>query len=261
MPMGKGVHMQQLLKKFPWNAFSAIMLPIIFCSSYAISGEPKTANETFERLTITPHRILQLETGKSITLTIGRFADATKGGFYEEVKLPVVWSIEPATDITLDPKTGVISVEDTIAGIKTFEINANIADGKKVLSKMLYVYNPLSVPFIRLWKEQSRIPCNTGETVDDFSPIQELEFLADGTFSVTWRPFESYMDYWGEYSVDYKNKKLELKVINGNYIPSDIVPKGSFKFEEEGGVSLREIYFGTGRTDTTTNRSCGYLFK
>ena len=223
--------------------------------------EQKPAKDFLEGLVIAPAGTLQLQTGKSLALKIGRFSDTTPVGGFEEVTLPVVWSIEPSEDVSLDRDSGILMAEDTIAGIKTFDVKASIANGQKTISKKLYVYNPLSVPLVGVWHEQSRIPCTEGASMDSFKPINELVFHANGTFSVTWIPFELYMDYWGDYTVDYKNNKLTLNVTGGNNIPKDISASGSFNFAKDGGFTLKEIYLGTGQNDTVGDKSCGYVFR
>ena len=58
--------------------------------------------------------------------------------------------------------------------------------------------------------------------------IGELEFRADGTFSVTWVPFETYRDYWGRYTLDLRTGRLNLQVETGNYVPPDVDGDGTF---------------------------------
>lgn len=57
-------------------------------------------------------------------------------------------------------------------------------------------------------------------------PIDELLFKRDGTFHVTWTPFETYEDYWGTYRWDAASGQLELSIDNGNHVPSDVVGAG-----------------------------------
>lgn len=76
-------------------------------------------------------------------------------------------------------------------------------------------YSPQSSPLIGVWK-QEKSDCEGGAHIED------LVFSADGTFSVTWRPFEAYKDYWGEYNYDTQSSELTLDVEGGNFIPPDL---------------------------------------
>lgn len=58
------------------------------------------------------------------------------------------------------------------------------------------------------------------------SAINELLFKADGTFHVTWVPFETYEDYWGAFRFEAASGQLDLAIANGNNIPADVVPHG-----------------------------------
>lgn len=57
------------------------------------------------------------------------------------------------------------------------------------------------------------------------APINELLFKRDGTFHVTWTPFETYEDYWGTYRWA-TDGRLDLTIDNGNHVPSDVVRSG-----------------------------------
>lgn len=61
---------------------------------------------------------------------------------------------------------------------------------------------------------------------DCAAPIAELLFKTDGTFHVTWTPFETYEDYWGTYRWDAASGQLDLTIDNGNRVPTDVVRTG-----------------------------------
>ncbi len=52
--------------------------------------------------------------------------------------------------------------------------------------------------------------------------IGEVIFRTDGTFAVTWAPFETYVDYWGTYRFDPGTGELTLTPDGGNFIPADV---------------------------------------
>lgn len=68
---------------------------------------------------------------------------------------------------------------------------------------------------------------NWHQTLEECAaPIAELLFKADGTFHVTWTPFETYEDYWGTWGYNAASGQLDLTIANGNYIPPDVVRSG-----------------------------------
>lgn len=74
--------------------------------------------------------------------------------------------------------------------------------------------------------------------------VRELEFHADGRFSVTWRPFETYRDYWGRWSFDERTRELALVMEGGNNRPADFVGRGRIRLAD-GALHLGEISLGS----------------
>lgn len=85
----------------------------------------------------------------------------------------------------------------------------------KTITNTFNVYSPHKSPLVGYW-HQDAASC-APQTV-----VQELVFSADGTFSVTYQPFESYKDYWGTYSFDPKTGQLDLVVKSGNLEPEGV---------------------------------------
>lgn len=92
-------------------------------------------------------------------------------------------------------------------------VTANV--GAQSVAGELNVYRPEAAPLVGLWR-QSEAEC--GER----KPIAELVFSADGRYSVTWIPFETYKDYWGRFRYEAATGALELTVEGGNYMPADV---------------------------------------
>lgn len=82
--------------------------------------------------------------------------------------------------------------------------------GKLVRSRFT-VFQREASPLVGYWR-QSRESC------EEETHIEELVFNADGTFSVTWTPFETYKDYWGTYNYNAETGQLDLEVETGNII-------------------------------------------
>lgn len=65
----------------------------------------------------------------------------------------------------------------------------------------------------------SQVEVDCGEAERPARPIRELVFGPTGRFSVTWEPFETYADYWGEFAWDPAAGRLALKITGGNRHP------------------------------------------
>jgi hypothetical protein len=83
-----------------------------------------------------------------------------------------------------------------------------------------------------------------GKWAEPAEPIQQLRFDRDGTFSVTWHPFESYMDYWGHWA-EPEAGQMVLTIDGGNYVPADFTRKGRYTVDEQGRLTLSGICLGT----------------
>jgi hypothetical protein len=74
-------------------------------------------------------------------------------------------------------------------------------------------------------------------------PIRELIFEADGRYSVTWLPFETYKDYWGRYQYDPRAHTLSLTVEGANYRPPERALSGEARVEDRT-LTLRGLSLG-----------------
>src|SRR5262245_30983913 len=96
-------------------------------------------------------------------------------------------------------------------------------------------------PLVGYWRQRS-------EECGAAAPIYELVFQADGRYSVTWLPFETYKDYWGRWRHDRATGALELTVEGGNYIPPDLVTSGVIHLEANA-LTLGQISLGSPRRE------------
>ncbi len=121
-------------------------------------------------------------------------------------------------------------------------------------------------PFQDWWQERSSISCQ--DESETAGRIAEIIFC-QGRFGVTWTPFETYVDYWGDYTLDPETNELTMNVTGGNFIPDDTDLQGTAEFQDDGSVLLRDIYLGTRNADTvpTDNAdtpigpACGHILE
>jgi hypothetical protein len=141
------------------------------------------------------------------------------------------------TDVKIDDAQGGI-IARTENGVPYVTVANDVREGVTYTVSALYrensvlgrfsVFNPNTNPLVGRWS-QSSSNCAPGAV------INELIFSADGTFSVTWMPFEAYKDYWGQYDFDPETSELSLTVKSGNDIPED-VRSGTVRLTETGFV-------------------------
>jgi len=89
--------------------------------------------------------------------------------------------------------------------------------------------------------------------------VGELEFSGENRFSVTFRPFESYRDYWGTYSYDTATKRLTMTVEGGNFVPSRLDLDGTAELGPDGLV-LRGMFLGSREGFFGAPPICTYRF-
>lgn len=89
-------------------------------------------------------------------------------------------------------------------------------------------------------------------------PIGELEFHGENRFSVTFRPFETYRDYWGTYAFDPATGALRLTVERGNFVPPGLDLEGRAELAS-GRLVLRDMFLGS-REALPPAGSCTYRF-
>ena len=186
--------------------------------------------------------------------------------FLSNVTVPTEWSVTPTEGVTLNPQSGVLTVDASTPEGSVFTVTADVEDGLRFLSIEVRIYDSATNPFVGVWREGSaQLDCDTGgELPLVVRRIQELEFRGDNTFSVTWTPFGTYRDYWGTYTYDLEQGTLDLTVDEGNYVPDDVDGSGTFSFDEQGLLTLSGIWLGISQHDelanTTDAVNCGHQF-
>ena len=169
--------------------------------------------------------------------------------FVVEVDAQVKWSATPATGATIDPVTGLFSVgAETPAG-STFTITADIEKGQFAPAAEVHVFTPEANPLVGSWSEEK--PGN----------VRELIFRADQSFAVTWTPFEAYKDYWGTYTFELDTESIGLTITGGNRMPVEFDGTGSFFFDGNDRVTLKDVCLGSySEVSNAPVSNCGHRF-
>lgn len=174
------------------------------------------------------------------------------------------WTIEPTGRGVVISSDGVVTAQPAARpGAYTVVATAN----GETRRKPLQVYSASEQPIVGVWSEAAQVECETAKETPPRSRIGELVFQADGGFSVTWHPFETYRDYTGTYEYSRSDGRITLKPANlANFKPADLHPAGTARIDSQGRLVLAGgLWLGTGRNmpgaaaDSTAN-SCGQIF-
>ncbi|MBC7251852.1 MAG: hypothetical protein H5T62_16430 [Anaerolineae bacterium] len=213
--------------------------------------------ETLERLRLSMETTVEMQPGETCQFALGVVECCY---YFQKVAACATWSVNPAEGAHIDPDSGVLTIDDTTPSGSVFTVTADVEKGRRMVTIDVHVFTPEDNPLVGIWREEAQFACDTGEELTPEERIGELRFRADGSFSVTWVPFEVYRDYWGTYEYDLATGNLSLQVIEGNYVPDDIDGSGSFAFDEQGRLLLRDIWLGS-PYESTGPAHCGHRFR
>ena len=129
--------------------------------------------------------------------------------------------VEPAEGASID-QNGTLSIDETTEHNTRYLVTADVENGRRLVTAEVFIYVPEANPLVGYWREEAQFACGSGEAISPETHIEEFRFKADGSFSVTWFPFELYKDYWGDYEFDLTTGELTMVVDSGNYIPEDL---------------------------------------
>ena len=214
-----------------------------------------------------PHMVMTegvgipMQPGGTTDLVLGVFDYEVCGtGFrcFVPVAASATWSITPADGAHIDPATGILGIDPAAPSGSVFAVRADVERGRHVVETQVNIFTPDANPLIGSWREEAQLACDNGTEVVPARAIRELIFFADGTFAVTWVPFESYKDYWGTFTFDLAQGTLELTVTGGNTIPPDVDGEGRFALDATGLVLL-ELWLGTPSMESGPP-NCGHRF-
>ena len=82
------------------------------------------------------------------------------------LKATVAWSIAPAVKgISIDAKSGKISVDASVPHGATTTVHANVGNGRRKLTAKLYVFRPEENPLIGRWRVDTHVACGEGQEI------------------------------------------------------------------------------------------------
>ncbi|UIP08039.1 hypothetical protein LY632_06505 [Erythrobacter sp. SDW2] len=138
-------------------------------------------------------------------------------------------AVVPAGPDLARGKDGVwrLTIPDDVADGAEYVVEASYGD-RKVGSRFV-TFRPDEQPLVGRWSQKA-------EECDGAEPLRELEFRADGSFSATWYPFETYQDYWGTYRYEPDSGTLTLDITGGNALPGDAA-SGTIELEGDSFVA------------------------
>jgi hypothetical protein len=208
-------------------------------------------------------QVIGVQPGETVVLALGRWDDeACPIGIrcFVPVAVRATWSVWPETGAQIDPQHGLLSIDAGTPGGSRFTVDAVVAGRGQMVRANVHVYTPESNPFVGYWQEAAQLTCADGTEVSPDPAIEELVFAADGSFAVTWMPFESYVDYWGDYTYSLADGTLNLVLTGGNQLPDDVDARGHYALDANGDLVLPDLWLGTPAFGPDGPPNCGHRF-
>jgi hypothetical protein len=134
--------------------------------------------------------------------------------------------------------------------------NLNIGE----ISKDEWCKKDEDMPWSGCWREVGQLDCDTGDEFEPEEEIGELRLNPDGSYSITWHPFETYTDYAGKYTIDEANHTIAFNHPDSSKYDFS----GFFMVRSNGDLILTDMWFGPFYKDLETSSvkaSCGYVFQ
>jgi len=161
----------------------------------------------------------------------------------------------PSVRLSKDKRT--VEVSPSAADADTAEIRAELG-GAPIVAR-LRVVDAATNPLPGVWS-QTEMRCPDDANAKGWEPLREFVLKAGGDFSATWRPFEAYHDYWGDWTWDRASKRFSLKLHGGNRVPKAFDGEGQAELDPSGrllvsGVVLRDLGGPGGQ------ESCTFVFQ
>jgi hypothetical protein len=175
-------------------------------------------------------------------------------------EMDAIWTVSPIEGVTVDDG-GLLTIGEEVPDGTVLTVTANRDPAGSSASLQVHVYTPEEQPLVGLWHEEAQIACGSGEEITPETKIGELRFSADGTFSVTWHPFEIFVDYWGTYEADRETGELTITMQSSmSPPPEDFNGEGTFEVRDDGSLGLEGIWLGSPPGSERIRPGCGHVF-
>ncbi|WP_109807473.1 hypothetical protein [Sphingosinithalassobacter portus] len=161
------------------------------------------------------------------------------------------WEVSDPAMADVDPETRQLHIhDDAVPGTRITISYTNLQDRRSSASVLIVGAEEKVLTGAR--RQSGLENCAAGRS------IGEMVFRDDGSFSVTYQPFESYQDYWGRYIYDPVTGALAMTVTGGNLIPEPLDLWGSAYFNADGKLVLDGVFLGAAPPPQPD--SCRYIF-
>ena len=206
----------------------------------------RSSNDTIHYLDVSPTLARQ---GADITLVPTRVRGP--GSDLEPADCLSAWQVDPAL-ARLSPDHRTIHIlADAKPGA---ELVISYMVGGQEVRKSMRIVGRDEVVLTGIRRQSAVEGCSL------HTPVGELELREDGTFSVTFSPFESYRDYWGHYRFDPASGALSMTMEGGNYRPGNADLDGKAHFDTAGRLVLEGMYLGQPADLPSMGGACRYTF-
>jgi hypothetical protein len=243
----------------PKNLLFALLL--VTGTAFATDCKQPLDQDTLNRLLLGVTDV-ELQPGASYQFKLFVFGPSAPP-MPEDVPACATWKVEPeGKGATIDAR-GLLKIDPATTPGSKFVVSADVEHGRAQRQNSVIIWSEEAQPWVGMWSQQSILDCQAEKQAE---PIRELEFRANGFFSVTWTPFEVYRDYWGSYAADNKSGTLSMKIEHGNRIPKDFQGAGKFKVKDKKTIELSGVYLdlprsdASGQSNSTPPKSCRYVF-
>jgi hypothetical protein len=205
--------------------------------------------------------ILELQPGETHEFSVGfRTTTFLDLDHFPLLDIQTSWSISPTVGATIDPQTGFFAVDENTPHGTVYTVTADVENGRATPSIDVYVYTLEENPLVGRWHEEKQVTCSDEEEIAPSQPMDELRFLADGTFTVVWFVFEDlHSDYWGTFDYDLATGELILNVEDSTYMPDDFDGRGYVVLDGDNWLKLKDIWLGKSQSGMGST-NCGHIF-
>jgi hypothetical protein len=236
-------------------AIAGLLLATLACAT-PFSSLPEDAFIAAEGIEASRGEILQVAAGEQLQLRLGQVQCCV---FTEPIDARLRWSIEEQEGVSINSMTGLMKVDLSVPDGTRVNVNASTFLGAQEFEGEIVVYQPESNRLVGTWREVGQISCQGGSELPVETPIREFVLQADGSFQVTWFPFEAYVDYVGEYQAS-DGGAFQLEPREVNYLPRVMDVDGLYHFDDSNRLVLTNLWLGSPPGESSQTR-CGHIFE